>query len=132
MLMERRDRRRLAEDAERRGRVSSTPLRGYDTTPRRLDHFNSIFSKSASAESWHSRASDVDATFRGRLCILRGVCELCVFCITDHLGEHSVSLLSLHYPFGATTLCWMRIFPIAEASLFPMVRGRPIASVSRR
>ena len=35
LLMERRGRSRLAEDAERRGRVSSTPLRGYDTTPRR-------------------------------------------------------------------------------------------------
>ena len=55
--MERRGRGRLAEDAERRGRVSSTPLRGYDTTPRRLDHFKSILSKS--------------------------VCDLCVFYITD-------------------------------------------------
>ena len=35
LFMERRGRRGLAEDAERWGRVSSTPLRGYDTTPRR-------------------------------------------------------------------------------------------------
>ena len=49
--MERRGRRRLAEVAERRGRVSSTQLRGYDTTLRRLDHFESMLSKSACAVS---------------------------------------------------------------------------------
>ena len=40
IVYERRGRGRLAEDAERRGRVSSTPLRGYDTTPRRLVYSN--------------------------------------------------------------------------------------------
>ena len=59
IVYERRGRGRLAEDAERRGRVSSTPLRGYDTPPRRQVPVKSILSKSASA-------------------ILREVSELCV------------------------------------------------------
>ena len=51
LFVERRGRRRLAEDAERRGRVSSTPLRGCDTTPRRQGPVKFFPSKSASATS---------------------------------------------------------------------------------
>ena len=54
LFMERRGRRRLAKDAERRGRVSSTPLRSYDTTPRRLTPVKSILPKCASAHSARS------------------------------------------------------------------------------